>query len=195
MGVTINFEGTLRDEAAVDQAVGVAEAFAAQEGWRAEIISKPARTLNRSRGMQFFVYTGPVRGVVLYPHEWAEPFRLEVDRDLFVQNFIKTQYAPVEIHLKVIDLLRALAPHFADLSVHDEGEYWETANMDVLQGHRRMTESVMGLLQGQQSGIEGPVRLPNRRIADFANSHARSSGRRDNSPFWRRVVAALRPRH
>ena len=78
------------------------------------------------RDEQGWDYTGPTRGIVLYPHENSEPLRLEFDRDLIVQEFIKTQFAPAEIHVKIVGFLKKIAPHFEALTVEDEGEYWDT---------------------------------------------------------------------
>jgi hypothetical protein len=167
MGVTIHFEGTLRDEAALDQVVGIAKTLAERESWRWEIVSKEVATLLRSDDEEDIEYTGPVRGIVLYPHENSEPLCLEFDRDLFMQDYIKTQFAPVEIHVKVIGLLREVSPHFSDLEVDDEAEYWETDNLDALRSHLQTCFSSMDELLSKQPHLQGPVRLPSGRIVDL----------------------------
>ena len=83
MGVTIHFEGTLRDEAAFEHVIRSARTRAVQEGWKSEVIAEDIATLWRVRNEEDCEYTGPTRGILLYPHENAEPLRLEFDRDLF----------------------------------------------------------------------------------------------------------------
>jgi hypothetical protein len=69
---------------------------------------------------------GPVNGIVIYLHEDCDPVRLEFDRDLYVQEFIKRQFADVEMNIKVLKLLKAIEPFFCILNVEDESEWWET---------------------------------------------------------------------
>jgi hypothetical protein len=47
---------------------------------------------------------------------------------------VKTQYAPLEIHITVVNLLKYLKKRYIpDLEVHDEGKYWETNDLQMLQ--------------------------------------------------------------
>ena len=71
-------------------------------------------------------YVGPTKGIILYLHEECDPVRMEFDRDLYVQEFVKTQFSGPHVHMKVISLLRGLQVFFEDLKVEDEGEYWGT---------------------------------------------------------------------
>src|SRR5689334_12660576 len=125
MGVTIHFEGGLRDEKSYERVILRARAFAGQHNWKLESIDESQVTLNRIRNGEPWDYTGLTRGVVLYPHENCDPFRLEFDRNLYVQEYVKTQFAPVEVHVRVIELLRLLAPEFQAVEVEDEGDYWD----------------------------------------------------------------------
>jgi hypothetical protein len=167
MGVTIHFEGRLRGETAFGQVIGTAKALAEREGWKWETIDEDAVTLQRERDGQDWDYSGPVKGIVLYPHENSEPLRLEFDRDLIIQEFVKTQFAPTEIHVRVVGLLKEIAPHFESLSVCDEGEYWDTGDLELLKKHQ---QTILRMLADELSSVphlEGPVRLPSGRIADL----------------------------
>src|SRR6476620_4583697 len=132
MGVTIHFEGAVRDEGAYERVVRTARTLAEENGWRWQTIDASTTTLQRVRNDEEYVYSGPARGISLYPHEDCEPLHLEFDGDLFVQDFTKTQFAPPDIHIKVVRLLKTIAPQFACLSVDDEGEFWDSENADQL---------------------------------------------------------------
>jgi hypothetical protein len=167
MGVTIHFEGTLRDEAAFEHVVHTARMLAEQQGWKWEIIDESVTALKRMRNEEDWDYTGPIRGIVLQPHDTCEPLRLEFDRELFVQDYIKTQFAPAEIHAEVVALLKELAPQFASLAVEDEGEYWDTGHHDLLTGHREACSRAIDAELSSRPDLQGPVRLSNGRIVDL----------------------------
>lgn len=85
---------------------------------------------------------GPTRRIILYLHKDCDPVRLEFDRDLYVQEFVKTQFAGVPAHLELIGILRDIQQFFEDLQVEDEGEFWETQDGAVLAEHiRRCNEA------------------------------------------------------
>jgi len=121
MGVTIHFSGQLLGEDAFRDLISVATAYAATYKWAFEPIESEHVTLSRMWNEEEWDYSGPVKGVVLYPGEDCEPVRLEFDTNLYAQNWVKTQFAGVETHIRVVELLKALTPFFRILRVEDEG--------------------------------------------------------------------------
>jgi hypothetical protein len=59
------------------------------EGWPIQPIASGEVTLSRVRDEKDWDYIGPVNGIVIYLHEDCDPVRLEFDRDLYIQEFIK----------------------------------------------------------------------------------------------------------
>ena len=167
MGITVHFEGKLRDEQAYTQLLSDATDFAAEKGWPAERFSIAHITLKRVREEKDWDYTGPTKGVELRPHPSSEPLRLEFDQDLYIQEYIKTQFAPIEVHKEVAALLRKLSSHFATFEVFDEGEYYETKDENLLAKHRDRCFEVLDENVANDSTMRGPVRLPSGRIADL----------------------------
>lgn len=53
-----------------------------------------------------------MKGIVVNLHEDCDPVRLEFDHDLYLQEFTKTQFAGVQIHIHVLKLLKAIQPFF-----------------------------------------------------------------------------------
>lgn len=92
-------------------------------------------TLHRVRDEKDWDYIGPTKGIVVYLHVNCEPVRLEFDRDLYIQEFTKTQFAGVHVHVQALKLFKAVQPLFLHLSVEDEAEYWETRNTQTLTEH------------------------------------------------------------
>lgn len=65
----------------------------------------------------------------------CEPFRLEFDRDLYIQEYTKTQFAPVQIHILLVDFLRSNIEIFESVEIIDEGEFFETNDLELLNKH------------------------------------------------------------
>ena len=169
MGVTIHFEGHLSSDEALANVLAAAQAYADGQRWPHELIACTEARLSRVRNEEDWDYIGPTRGIVLFPHADSEPVRLEFDRDLYIQEFTKTQFAGTTVHINVVGLLRCLAPHFASLIVDDEGEYWDTSDQELLKGHFQAFYRALQAELPNYPGAKVKVRLPSGRIADFVS--------------------------
>jgi hypothetical protein len=168
MGITIHFEGKLRDQAAFDQLLESARMLAEDQQWPFGLIDEPEVTLQRVvNEKDQEEYVGPVKGLWLQPHENSEPFRLEFDADLFIQEYIKTQFAPIEIHQAVVEFLKSIEPLFDTFTVIDEGEFYESGDLEVLEGHIDRCFEMLDQHLEQPDKYEGPIRLENGRIVDL----------------------------
>jgi hypothetical protein len=167
MGVTIHFQGRARDEAALAGLLAAAEDYARAHGWDVGSLDADRTALKRVIDDVEVDYEGPVRGVVLRPHEWCEPVRLEFDDTLFVQDWTKTQFAPIEIHKAVSALLEQLAPFFESLIVNDEGDFHGGGDDTALRRHIETLDKTIAEIAAELPGRRCRVRLPTGRIADI----------------------------
>jgi len=165
MGVTIHFEGKLRSDISLDELLETAKTFCDQRSWQYSPISEANTKLCRVRDEREWNYEGPVTGLEIFPHTDCEPLRLEFDSSLYVQEYTKTQFAPIGIHVHIVELLKQLMPKFEALTVFDEGEYFETDDLDILSEHRRCCDEVIQQYLSQP-GNKGPVRGESGRIVD-----------------------------
>jgi len=63
--------------------------------------------------------------------------QIEPDPQLSYYNFVKTQFAEIETHLWIVGLFRYLKKNYlSNLKVTDEGEVWETGNVETLRNKR-----------------------------------------------------------
>lgn len=166
MGVTIHFEGRLKDQASLEAVIALAKQFCDQHSWHSESLNSNYAKLSRVRDEQDWDYEGPVRGIAIEPHDNSEPFRLEFDKDLYIQEYTKTQFAPVEVHIALVELLRLIKPHFEHLEVCDEGEYFETGDTDTLMHHINRCSELLDEYLVQEDKYYGPIRLESKRIID-----------------------------
>jgi hypothetical protein len=168
LGVTVHFEGTLKSEeafAALGLRVGE---IAKLKTWLTEKFENSEVTLSRVRANEEeWDYKGPTKGIILYLHEDCDPVRLEFDRDLYIQEFVKTQFAGVAAHVELIKLLRDLQQFFNDFIVEDEGEYWETGSEVVLTEHIRCCNEAIAEFVSENPSVQVKVRTPDGRFMDL----------------------------
>jgi hypothetical protein len=167
MGVTIHYEGQLTSEATYQDLVGLVSSIAKAEGWSIEPIESDKVTLQRVRDEKDWDYTGPVKGIVVYLHEDCDPVRLEFDRDLYLQEFTKTQFAGVQVHVDVLKLLKTIQPFFRNLNVEDEGEWWETEDTKILTEHFARAQKAIEAELRKTPSAQMKVKTPSGRIMDL----------------------------
>ena len=168
MGVTVHFEGKLRGEKALADLLRCAEGIAEAKTWLTERVENDEATLLRVwDDGKAWDYKGPTRGIILYIHEDCDPVRFEFDLELYVQEFVKTQFAGVPAHLELIKLLKDLREFFEVLKVEDEGEYWETEDEDLLAGHMRRCDEAIADVSRKNPSARVKVRDPDGRFMDL----------------------------
>ena len=77
----------------------------------------------------------------------------------------------LDIHIKIIELLRKIEPFFKNLLVTDEGEYWLTNNREVLDKHINICFKAMEDARKENPKLSGPYRVSDGRIVDFLEDH------------------------
>ena len=167
MGITIHFEGRLKSSASLPDVLEVARAFANKQNWPVVEILADTRSLARVRDEADWDFVGKTSGIEIQPHESAEALRLEFDSDGYVQEYIKTQFAPLEVHKSVVDLLRKLEPFFVSLDIVDESDYWETNDSLSLERSFDRFFKVVEEEKAANPRLNGPFRLDNGRIVDL----------------------------
>lgn len=169
MGVTIHYSGKLRDEASLDTVVRTARDFAEERGWPCKAYKSKMKTLERVIDEKPVDYTGPVMGLRIHPHEDCEPVQLEFDKDFYMQEYVKTQFAPPKVHIGIVKLLRTVSKHFEMFDVDDEGEYWQTSDRQILIEHFENVFHGIDEAVAADPSLSGPYRMDDGRIVDLMN--------------------------
>lgn len=173
MGMTISFKGSLDDCGKIknltDEISDICEVMnweyqVFDDDWSAPIDGKIVREKDQ---INIEGNLG-LKGVGFQPHnscEWVELYfddkgritspvsqalhshsRSEENKDGW--NNVKTQFAPINTHIAIIKLLRHLKKHYVkNLEVVDEGEYWESNNLEKLSSHRDSITQAMDVVQ------------------------------------------------
>ncbi len=168
MGVTIHFEGRLRSAADYDAVIDKGIALAKKLNSQVIQLDCPNKELQRVKGDAVCDYYGPVRGIRFQPHEYSDPLILEFDSGNFIQEFCKTQFAGLGTHVEIISFLKSVAPHFEMLKVVDEGQLWETNDVENLDAKFEKNFALIEKARQENPKLNGPYRLGDR-IIDLMN--------------------------
>lgn len=167
MGVTIHFQGRLKSQTDYEQVIQKAEAFAVSNNMTYQKFEEDNKLLQRIKDEEEWDYTGAVKGIKIKPNQGCEPLWLEFDRDLYVQDFCKTQFAGIDIHILIVSFLKSIATHFEQLDVNDESEFYETADFSLLEEHYYGFWDAFDNAKAENPKLKGPFFMDNERIVDL----------------------------
>jgi hypothetical protein len=167
MGITIHFEGRLQNVDDLRQLLNEARTYASSKGWPLTEIPLQVRKLDRVKDEEYWDYEGLTSGIEITPHPNSEPLRFEFDENGFLQEYVKTQFAPIDIHIEVVELLRQIERFFEEFEVIDESDFWETKDLNELEQHFKRFFEVVEDEKKKNPKLSGPHRLSNNRIADL----------------------------
>lgn len=100
----------------------------------------------------------------ILPHPECEPLMFQFDYDWSISSWVKTQFAPSETHVQIVELLQLCATYFSEFDIVDEGEYAETGSLVILQEHREHITEMLS--QYFANGGVGPLKMDDGRIVD-----------------------------
>jgi hypothetical protein len=135
MGITVYYKGKVNEAGMVDDIVKELTEISEGLKWKYEIVN--------DKNLK-------VKGIIIRPHEKSETFSILANKNLNLISIgalhlkkpdeessqvasIKTQYAPIQIHIGIIKLLKYLKKKYIyNLEVFDEGDYWRTMDENIL---------------------------------------------------------------
>jgi len=167
MGVTIHFEGQLKTPKDFDKVVKISKNFAESNNMDYLIFEESEKILERVRDEKDWDYHGLTKGIKIQPHVDSDPLWIEFDKDYYIQEYCKTQFVDINVHIKIIELLRLIEPYFIDLIVNDEGEYWDTLDSKHLQELFDDCFNAIEQAKKENSKLSGPYRITGDRIVDL----------------------------
>jgi len=158
MGITIHYRGRLADLSRIEDFEDRVLDFVLEVGglariWRTFDEQWPARMV---RGL--IVHLAPGQdsmSLLVSPEGWLiglidieSAERGELTEPPWC--FVKTQFGPIEGHVAVVEMLRALKKEFIpELEVSDESGYWETSNIaELAKKHGFLGKAIEGLAEG-----------------------------------------------
>lgn len=166
-GVTIYYEGKAVSSNAVSKILKIASQTAKENMWRTENLNSEKGRLVRVINEKNNDYEGRITGIKILISKTCEPIFIQFGDDLFMQDFVKTQFAGADVHIQIIQMLELMRPHFEKFQVSDEGEYWDTHDRSKLVNHLETVNSMMRDIKKKNPKAKGPVFLKSGRIVDI----------------------------
>ena len=135
MGIAIHYKGEIDKTETIDEFINEISDISKELGWKFNVIDDSLKRL---------------KGVIILPHNKCEsfsflfdsrgtlrsPFMLtldNIDEKSSIYTSVKTQYAPLDIHIAIIKLLKYIkSKYIRNLEVIDEAEYWDTMDKNIL---------------------------------------------------------------
>jgi len=167
MGVTIHFKGQLKSSNDYDVVIKISKDFAQSNHMDYLIFEETDKILQRVKDEKDWDYQGLTRGIRIQPDNNTDPLWIEFDEEYYIQEYCKTQFVDINVHIKIIELLRLIEPYFADLVVTDEGEYWDTTDEKILQENFDTCFNAIEDAKNENSKLSGPYRITGGRIVDL----------------------------
>ena len=167
MGVTIHFEGKLKENIPVNEVIKISQQFAENNFVESSEFEEEKFLFKRVKNEKDWDYYSSAKGIKMQPSENTDPLIFEFDDNQYIQDYCKTQYADIEVHIKIIELLRKIEPYFEELVVFDEGEYWETNDKDLLQTNIDDCFNAIENIKKEDPKQEGPFKMKDGRIVDL----------------------------
>ncbi|MBW8361855.1 MAG: hypothetical protein K0M56_06675 [Kaistella sp.] len=142
-------------------------AFCKDQNWQYFFFENEYKLLERVKEEKNWDYEGPTKGIQIQTDEKCEPLIFEFDKDLYIQEYCKTQFADIDIHIQIINLLRSIKDYFTNLKVVDEGLFWDTDNGEILtQNFEDFFYAMENAIQ-ENPKLSGPFKLESGRIVDL----------------------------
>jgi len=196
MGITIFAQGIIDRIEDIPRLIDDLREIAEARKWKYHIIDdnfevRPNATLTpRDSGASSVAIEGSLglKGIILNVESGSEPLSILFDRsgvltDMFQQiswietngsnersSMCKTQFGSIDSHIQIIEILDLVKrKYITDLTVNDEGAYWETrdrrilAEKRILLGHYlRHTEKVISSIELSGDEVQDPDALARR---------------------------------
>lgn len=156
MGVTIHYSGRLKSTALIEELVDEMVEVANANAWSYQILEgneTASMDVVDDEGEETSIEIPPLNGITVNAED-GEPIWMLFDpegnlrtpmvtlmsvrdpeyfKDLKYHAFTKTQFAGVEFHIKLVNLLKYISDkYFEEWNVLDESKYYETGDRDEL---------------------------------------------------------------
>lgn len=162
MGITIHYQGKINELSLIDIVTEELKDITNELEWEYRFIDDDKLKIkgiyiNPPKNCEALTFlfdknTGVLKDRIILAFD-------DMGDDHYKYNHTKTQYAPIQVHITIIKLLRYLkSKYIFDLFVTDEGEYWDTGDANLLQSKFDFLNEMIDIVAGSLSKIEN---IPN----------------------------------
>lgn len=167
MGITIHYRGRLGQKVRAREVYILASLICKEKGWEITGLAETDGPALLAHPDGEIPYEGKLYTFAINPHEHCEPLTFQITADGYFKNWCKTQFAPLEIHMGIVDLFGQLRIKFGELVIQDEGGYWETRDAKALEDRIVKCFLEMQNTKDEDPAYYGPVKSEDGRITDL----------------------------
>lgn len=179
MGITIHFKGKIEDLNQVHPLIEELVDISKVMNWKYQIMDENwlepsnAKLVHNKRGLKLVGHLG-LKGISINLHPNSEQFAIYfnsngnltcpihvvlVNEGKSTQekasHSVKTQFAPPEVHIYIINLLKYLKKKYIpNLDVYDEGGYWDNGDKDQLIQRLDSINKAMDILENELNKLD-----------------------------------------
>ena len=167
MGITISYRGRVNPKLKLREFYIYSTLVSKEKGWSiSEMEERDGLTMLEQKDGEI-PYTGKLLSFSIDIHENCEPLQFQITQDGYFNNWCKTQFAPLEAHIGVVDFFTQVKIKLAELVVQDEGAYWESRDKEALE--ERIIRCYMEMQKAKEEDPDyyGPIKSEKGRITDL----------------------------
>ncbi len=167
MGITIHYRGRVNPKLRIKEFYIMANLISKEKGWSITEMMESEGPAMLAHPDEDIPYNGKLTMFIIEPHENCEPMTFQITGDGYFKNWVKTQFAPLEIHMGVADFFDQLKIKCSELVIQDESGYWELRDTKSLED--RIVNCYLEIQKTKDEDPEyyGPVKSENGRITDL----------------------------
>ena len=167
MGITIHYHGRMNPKVRVREFYILASLICKEKGWDITGLAETDGTAMLQDPDGETPYAGILHTFAINPHEHCEPLTFQITAEGYFKNWCKTQFAPLEVHMGIVDMFNQVKIKFSELVIRDEGGYWETRDAKELEN--RIVQCFLKMQETKENDPEyyGPVKNQEGRITDL----------------------------
>jgi hypothetical protein len=167
MGITIHYRGRVNPKIRMKEFYILTSLICKEKGWAITGMDEtdgPAMLVQKDGEIP---YTGKLVSFTIETHENCEPLQFQITSEGYFNNWCKTQFAPPEVHIGIVDLFAQVKIKLSELVIQDEGGFWESRDRDALED--RMIKCYLEIQKSKEEDPDyyGPVKSENGRITDL----------------------------
>ncbi len=162
MGITIHYQGKINEISLIENVTGELKDITEELEWEYFLIDDDKLGIKgiyinpppncEALTFLFDKNTGVLKDRIILQFD-------DMGDDHYKFNHTKTQYAPIQVHITIIKLLRYLKnKYISDLTVTDEGEYWDSEDANLLQSKFDFLNEMLEIVADSLNKIE---KIPN----------------------------------
>ncbi|HKP94856.1 MAG TPA: hypothetical protein VJ385_03765 [Fibrobacteria bacterium] len=167
MGITIHYHGRVNPKLKVKEFYIYAALICKEKKWAVTDLVETEGAQLLDHPEEAIPYNGKLSTFTIRPHEHCEPLLFQITQEGYFKNWCKSQFAPLEVHMGIVDMFDQVKIKLSELVIQDEGGYWESRNAEALE--ERIVKCFMEIQNSKEEDPDyyGPVKSEDGRITDL----------------------------